>query len=124
VLRRAFLGVLVSGVGATFARAAEPVFRVRRFDGGAAHRLAAFAEAHIDTLCAFDLAVAARRVDGSAHIEEATLVVKAGHGALEFWFPTDAVRPQGGVFRIKALLTPLRGESEAGLERYQFNMLG
>jgi hypothetical protein len=124
MLRRAFLGVLASGLGLRLAVAAEPMFRSRRFDVAAAHRLVAFCEANIDRLCAFDLVVATNAFGGHARIEEATLIVRAGRGALEFWFPVDAVQREGDNFRIKALLTPLRGEPEAGLERYQFNMLG
>lgn len=121
--RRIVLAGLASVLMPAVARAGEPVFR-GTLDRAGARRLAAFAETNIDTLCRIAVSAAATSAGGTAMIEENTLVVKADDGKLEFWFPVGSVTAHGKVFKAGGLLTPLRGEPEAGLVRYEFNMLG
>lgn len=121
--RRQVVAALGAALVPAAAFASEPVFR-GVLDRAGARRLAAFAEANIETLCRIEISAAAKSAGGSAAIEENTLVVKADDGKLEFWFPVGSVKARGKVFKAGGLLTPLRGEPEAGLTRYEFNMLG
>lgn len=104
-------------------QAAEPSFR-GRLDAAGARRLAAFAKTNIDQLCRIEITVDAKSSGGSAGIEEDALIVRAEGGKLEFRFPAASIRARGKIFRAGGLLTPLRGEPETGLVRYDFNMLG
>jgi len=121
--RRALLAAFVAALAPMRAQAKEPAFR-GTLDRAGARRLAAFAQTHIDTLCRIEISVAAQSADGAALIEEDRLVVKGDDGKLEFWFPVASVKARGKVFKAGGLLTPLRGEPEDGLTRYEFNMLG
>lgn len=121
--RRILLAGLVTVLAPTGALAGEPAFQ-GTLDRAGARRLAVFAEGNIDTLCRIEVSVAANSAGGSATLEESALVVKADDGKLEFRFPVGSVKARGKVFRAGGLLTPMRGEPEDGLKRYEFNMLG
>lgn len=115
--------MMIAGLGVVLApmpvSAREPQFR-GVLDRAGARKLAAFSEAHLDTLCRIEISVAA----DSAVLADNRLVVKTDDGRFEFWFPVAAVKARGSVFKAGGLLTPLRGEPGDGLMRYEFNMLG